>query len=40
MSESNAEMGTQHAMLVIWGQFAQAIGLIETISKVPLRQKK
>jgi hypothetical protein len=40
MSETKSEMDTQHAMLVIWGQFAQAIGLIEAISKVPLRPKK
>lgn len=30
---------THHAMLVIWGQFAQSLGLIEKLNRVPLRQK-
>ena len=30
---------TQHAMLVIWGLFAQRIGLIEAIEAVKLKQK-
>jgi hypothetical protein len=30
---------TQHAMLVLWGQFAQRMGLIEAVEAIPLRQK-
>lgn len=30
---------THHAMLVIWGQFAQRIGLIEALATIPLHQK-
>jgi hypothetical protein len=30
---------TTHAMLVPWGQFAQAIGLIEKLEAIPIRQK-
>jgi len=30
---------TQHAMLVLWGQFAQRIGLIESVEAIPLHQK-
>jgi hypothetical protein len=30
---------TTHAMLVPWGQFAQAIGLIEKLETIPIRQK-
>lgn len=30
---------TQHAFLVVWGRFAQAIGLIEKIEAVKLKQK-
>lgn len=30
---------THHAMLVVWGQFAHRIGLIEQFGDVPLRQK-
>ena len=40
MSQIPIETPTQHAMLVIWGQFAQAIGLIQELAKVPLHQKK
>ena len=40
MSETEAETPTQHAMLVLWGQFAQALGLIQELGKVPLHQKK
>ncbi len=39
MSESETEIPTQHAMLVIWGQFAQALGMIQAISDIPLDQK-
>ena len=31
---------TQHAFLVAWGRFAQEIGLIQSVQKVPLKQKK
>ena len=34
-----AEMLTQHAMLVIWGQFAQAFGLIQAVNRVAIDQK-
>lgn len=40
---SQAETGpklTHHAMLVLWGQFAQRIGLIDAIEAIVLRQKK
>jgi hypothetical protein len=30
---------TQHAMLVVWGQFAQQLGLVEAIEAVALHQK-
>ena len=30
---------THHAMLVLWGQFAQRIGLIEALEAIPLHQK-
>jgi len=30
---------THHAMLVAWGQYAQAIGVIEAIESISLRQK-
>jgi hypothetical protein len=36
MSTVEAETETQHAMLVVWGQFAQALGLIKALSSVPL----
>ncbi len=39
MSENGAETLTQHAMLVIWGQFAQAFGLIQAVNRVVLNQK-
>ena len=39
MSENAVETRTQHAMLVLWGQYAQALGLIQEFSKVPLHQK-
>lgn len=40
MSEKQPDTLTHHAMLVAWGQFAQNIGLIETIETVALHQKK
>ena len=39
MSKPKVEIRTQHAMLVIWGQYAQALGLIQGISQVRLHQK-
>jgi len=39
MSENEADMITQHSMLVVWGQYAQAIGLISELMKVPIQQK-
>jgi len=30
---------TTHALLVPWGQFAQAIGLVEKLEAIPIRQK-
>ena len=40
MSEAQPEKETNHAMLVVWGQFAQALGLIQALAEVPLHQKK
>ena len=31
---------TQHAMLVLWGAFAQQIGLVKMLEQIDLRQKK
>jgi len=31
---------TQHGMLVVWGQFAQEIGLLDHLARIPIRQKK
>ncbi len=39
MNQNQLETLTHHAMLVVWGQFAQSIGLIEKIQAVPLHQK-
>ena len=30
---------TQHAMLIIWGHFTRAIGLVERLAQVPIAQK-
>src|SRR3954462_6434035 len=30
---------TQHAMLVIWGYFAQTLGLVDYLAQVPVPQK-
>jgi len=38
MSQLEQEL-TQHAMLVLWGQFAQRIGLIKNLEAIPLHQK-
>jgi len=39
MSQNHPETLTQHAMLVVWGQFAQSIGLIDQTQSVSLHQK-
>jgi len=40
MSQTDLEATfTQHAMLVAWGQFAQAIGFIQALEAIPLHQK-
>jgi hypothetical protein len=31
---------TQHAMLVLWGAYAQQIGLVKRLEQVDLRQKR
>jgi len=31
---------TQHAMLVVWGHFGRAIGLLDCLATIPIRQKK
>jgi hypothetical protein len=33
-------MLTQHALMVAWGEFAQEVGLIETLKQVPIPQKE
>ena len=39
MSQTDLESTfTQHAMLVAWGQFAQAIGFIQALEAIPLHQ--
>ena len=38
MSQLEQEL-TQHAMLVLWGQFARRIGLIKKLEAIPLHQK-
>jgi hypothetical protein len=39
MDKSHPETLTHHAMLVVWGQFAQSIGLIDKIHSLSLGQK-
>ena len=39
MNQNHPETLTHHAMLVVWGQFAQSIGLIDKIQSIPLHQK-
>jgi hypothetical protein len=39
MSKNETATQTQHALLVIWGLYAQALGLIQEIQKVPIEQK-
>jgi hypothetical protein len=33
------EQPTQHALLVVWGQFAQEMGLLDQLATVPIPQK-
>lgn len=40
MSDNKIDGLTQHAMLVVWGQFAQSIGFIQAVEAVPLHQKR
>jgi hypothetical protein len=39
MSHNAVDSLTQHAMLVVWGQFAQSIGLVQAVEAIPLHQK-
>jgi hypothetical protein len=39
VSQYGIEAFTTHAMLVIWGQFAQCLGLVQRLEAVPLHQK-
>jgi len=39
MNQNHAETLTQHAMLVVWGQFAQSISLIDKLQSIALQQK-
>ena len=39
MSAQNSDILTHHALLVLWGQFGQAIGLVDGLMQVPLAQK-
>jgi hypothetical protein len=39
MADLPQGMLTQHALLVAWGEFAQEIGLIDTLKQVPIPQK-
>jgi hypothetical protein len=39
MSQTEEPILTHHGMLVVWGQFAQAIGLIQALMGVDLHQK-
>jgi hypothetical protein len=34
------EKYTQHAFLVVWGRFAQEIGLIAALTQIKLKQKR
>jgi hypothetical protein len=39
MSENKDTSLTDHAMLVVWGQYAHCLGLIEAIDQIPMGQK-
>lgn len=40
MSEQETTLLTQHAMLVVWGEYARSIGLVKGIEQIPLKQKE
>jgi len=40
MSQIPTDTQTHHAMLVIWGRFAQSIGFLDEIGRLSLHQKK
>jgi len=40
MGEQETTLLTQHAMLVVWGEYARSIGLVEGVERVPLNQKE
>ena len=40
MSTQTSDILTHHALLVLWGQFAQAIGLVDALTTIPLAQKR
>ena len=40
MSKAEPETETNHAMLVIWGQFAQVLGLSRAWPKSPCTRKR
>jgi hypothetical protein len=35
-----SSLSTQHTLLVIWGEYARSIGVIDRIMKVPIKEKK
>jgi len=39
MTQSPSTVRTDHAMLVVWGQFAHCMGLVQAIKQIPLSQK-
>jgi hypothetical protein len=39
MKQSQNTILTDHAMLVVWGQFAHCMGLVQAIEQIPLSQK-
>jgi hypothetical protein len=39
MSQNKETSLTDHAMLVVWGQYAHCLGLIQAIEQIPLAQK-
>ncbi len=40
MSENETTLLTQHAMLVVWGEYARSIGLVKGIERVRLQHKE
>ena len=39
MNTQDSDSLTQHALLVLWGQFAQSLGLVTALMQLPLAQK-